>query len=198
MSNHLTWHIPNKENKIFLTFDDGPHPEVTPEILNILDQYHVKASFFCVGQNVEKYPKVFQMLQDGNHQVGNHTFNHYNGWKKPVAAYVENVRKCSQYVASPLFRPPYGRIKTSQIKALAPDYQIIMWSLLVGDFDQTVGKEKCLDRMIKYTKSGSIIVLHDSLKTQSKLIFALPRAIEFLLNKGFNFDKINQDLIIQR
>lgn len=189
-SRHLIWNIPNNENKLFLTFDDGPVPEVTNEVLSILDNFNIKATFFCLGDNAMKYPDTYKLIHENGHQRGCHGFNHVSGWKISSDDYLRNIRQCSEFIDSKLFRPPYGRIKRSQIKLLRDDYKIIMWSVLSGDFDNSVSKEKCLINVIKHSKSGSIIVFHDSLKAKERLLYALPRAIKILLEKGFTFDLI--------
>tara|TARA_B100000809_G_scaffold261206_1_gene309653 strand:+ start:619 stop:1230 length:612 start_codon:yes stop_codon:yes gene_type:complete len=184
----LTWDIPNVENKIFLTFDDGPIPEITDWVLDVLKQYQIKATFFCIGENVQKNPEIFQRILDEGHAVGNHTQNHLEGWKTEDEVYFKNIKKCSEQVNSKLFRPPYGRIKKSQYAILNSQYSIIMWDVLSGDFDVKTSAKKCYNNVIKNTKSGSIIVFHDSLKASENLKKTLPKAIDFLLKKGFFFD----------
>jgi peptidoglycan-N-acetylglucosamine deacetylase len=190
-SPELVWEIPNRENKVFLTFDDGPIPEVTPEVLQILNKYNVKATFFCVGDNVRKHPEICKMILDQGHQVGNHSFAHLNGSKTKDPVYIESVAKASHWIDSGLFRPPYGRIKRSQVEKLKRDYKIIMWTVLAGDFDVKYSPEDCLKNVLKYARSGSIIVFHDSLKAKSKVLFALPKVIEALLKQGLKFDVIS-------
>lgn len=188
---HLLWDIPNEENTIYLTFDDGPTPEITKWVLGILKQYHIKATFFCLGCNAEKYPEIYQAIRDEGHAIGNHTFNHLNGWKTTNETYLNNIADCAEIVQSSLFRPPYGKIRKSQARELIKTYKVIMWDVLSGDFDAKTSPEKCLDNVVKYTKSGSIIVCHDSTKAFKNLEYALPRAIEALLEKGFNFNIIS-------
>jgi peptidoglycan/xylan/chitin deacetylase (PgdA/CDA1 family) len=186
----LTWDIPNNENKIYLTFDDGPIPEVTEWVLDILKQYQIKATFFCIGDNIKKNPEIFQRILEDGHFVGNHTQNHLNGWKTEDEVYFKNIKECSELVNSKLFRPPYGRIKKSQHSILNTQYSIIMWDVLSGDFDAKTTPEQCYNNVIKNTKSGSIIVFHDSVKASENLKKTLPKAIDFLLKKGFVFDVI--------
>ena len=204
------WDVPNLENKIYLTFDDGPTPEITEWVLEELKKYNVKATFFCIGHNIEKYPEIFKKVINQGHSIGNHTFKHLNGWKTSTKEYIENVNLCESSILnlksnpsvselakqilnlqSKLFRPPYGKIKASQSKKLRKlDYKIIMWDVLSADFDTSISKEKCLDNVIKYTKSGSIIVFHDSFKAFPNLEYTLPTALKYWAEKGFLFDTI--------
>ena len=191
------WDIPNTENKIYLTFDDGPTPEVTEWVLSILKKNNLKATFFCIGNNIEKHPEIFNTIITEGHTIGNHTFNHKKGWKTKTADYIENVELCKsvicklQSVNCNLFRPPYGKIKPSQSKNLRKlGYKIIMWDVLSADFDPSVSKEKCLENATLKVTSGSSIVFHDSVKAFPNLKYALPRAIQILKEKGFVFDVI--------
>lgn len=186
----LLWEVDTDSKEIFLTFDDGPHPEITPQVLDILEEYNVKATFFCVGENVKKYPKTYASLVEKGHRTGNHCYNHLNGWKTNNKDYFDNIEKCSQLVDSHLFRPPYGRISPSQIKALKHQYKIIMWSIVTYDFDKTITPAQCLENTIKYTKAGSIVVFHDSEKASANLFYALPRFLEYFKKKGFVFNVI--------
>jgi len=199
-SNYV-WDIPNTENKIYLTFDDGPTPEITEWVLEELKKYNAKATFFCIGSNIEKYPEIFEKVIDGVHSIGNHTFNHLNGWKTSTEKYLENTKLCEDSILNlksaicnlqyKLFRPPYGKIKPSQSKKLRQlGYKIIMWDVLSADFDTTISPEKCLENVLKNVKSGSIIVFHDSAKAFSNLEYTLPKTLEYLKEKGFEFDVI--------
>lgn len=186
----LTWHKSRKEKYVYLTFDDGPIPVVTPFVLNTLKNFNAKATFFCIGDNVAKFPEVYAEVLSEGHSVGNHTFNHLRGWNSNNEDYLSNIRKCSGLVHSNLFRPPYGRIKKSQIADLRshfPDLKIIMWDVLSGDFDTGISKEKCLQNVLKNAKSGSIIVFHDSQKAFERLQYALPAVLETFKKKGFCF-----------
>ena len=196
-SNYV-WDIPNNENKVYLTFDDGPTPEITEWTLAQLKKHNAKATFFCIGDNIRKYPEIFQKVVSEEHSIGNHTFNHLNGWKTNTQNYIENTRlyEIEHYKLSTknskLFRPPYGKIKPSQSKILRNlGYKIIMWDVLSEDFDNTVSPEKCLENVLKNVTSGSIIVFHDSQKAYRNLEFALPRTLEFLKEKGFVCEKID-------
>lgn len=189
----LIWDMPNAEKCLYLSFDDGPIPEVTPYVLDVLAQFNVKATFFCIGDNVRKHPKVFDRLVSEGHAIGNHTFNHLNGWYTSTDRYLENIDECSKYTGSSLFRPPYGRISPNQIKAIKqemPDTKIIMWDVLSGDFDPKIDDEKCYQNVTRHAVSGSIIVFHDSLKAYQRLKDSLPKALAFWKEQGFEFDFI--------
>ena len=186
----LIWNIPVKEKKIFLTFDDGPVPGFTSEILNILNQFNAKATFFCVGENIKNHKKEFEKILKNGNLIGNHTFNHLNGRKTKFEEYISNISKSNDLYETKLFRPPYGRITFKQINEVSKNYKIIMWTVLTGDFDKNVSKEKCLKNAIKYTRKGSIIVFHDNKKTKEKVLFALPRFLEYFSKKDFTFETI--------
>lgn len=195
--NNLVWDISNSDKKIYLTFDDGPIPEVTEWVLDLLKSEGIKATFFCIGNNIKKHPEVYKRILAEGHQTGNHTFNHLNGWKTRSSQYIENLKLCeSEHLKlnienSFLFRPPYGKIKPSQSKLIRQlGYKIIMWDVLSYDFDSTISGEKCLENVISNTVQGSIIVFHDSIKSEKNLRFALPGAIQVLKDKGFTFDVI--------
>ena len=187
----LTWDFRAQKGKVFLTFDDGPIPEVTPYVLSVLAEFKIKATFFCIGDNVRKYPTVFQQIIDAGHSIGNHTFNHLNGWKTSNSEYTENTMLCESHFKSQIFRPPYGRIKRSQIKSLQNRFKIIMYDVLSGDFDTKIDAEKCYQNVVQNTSDGSIIVFHDSLKAFPNLKDALPKAITTLLKQGYNFHSID-------
>lgn len=186
----ITWEISSKEKAIYITFDDGPDPSTTPEIISLLDEYDAKATFFCTGKRAAKYPGLIDLIKGAGHSTGIHTFNHLNGWKTPDNAYIEDVHKCLKHIDSRLFRPPYGRIRFSQIRKLGKDFKIILWSVLPGDFDNKVNAEQCLENAINNTKKGSIIVFHDNPKYFEKLKLILPVFLKHFSNKGFRFKNI--------
>jgi peptidoglycan/xylan/chitin deacetylase (PgdA/CDA1 family) len=181
----LTWELPNDNNSIYITFDDGPNPETTPFILEELEKYSAKATFFCLGKNVDANPTVYDSILKHGHAVGNHTFNHYNGWKTNTRKYLEDVERCNKLIKSSLFRPPYGKIKHAQLRALRNNYSIIMWSSLSGDFDTELDKEKCLSSLLNNPQRGDIVVFHDSLKAKEKVKFALPSYLKYLYENNY-------------
>lgn len=222
----LIWNQSRAQKIVYLTFDDGPIPNVTDFVLNTLQSFGIKATFFCIGDNIVKHPEVFNKLKAAGHSIGNHTFNHLKGWKTDDETYLDNFLKCQALTQSDLFRPPYGRIKKSQVKRLKSKVQsiksevqslkheaiamelnqdsrletndlgletndsglkIIMWDVLSGDFDQNLSPEKCYQNVIKHTTNGSIIVFHDSLKAFERLQYALPKTIQYLSEKGYQF-----------
>jgi peptidoglycan/xylan/chitin deacetylase (PgdA/CDA1 family) len=186
----LLWNKNRSGNRIFVTFDDGPIPIVTPFVLNILKKYGAKATFFCIGDNVNKHRDIFEQVKNEGHSIGNHTYNHLKGWITGDHAYLDNFLKCDELLHSDLFRPPYGRVKRSQVKLLnkaKPGLQIVMWDVLSGDYDQNLEPEKCLKNVLKYTRPGSIIVFHDSLKAFGRLEYVLPKAMEEWAKMGFEF-----------
>lgn len=181
----LTWKVPAGQNEIFLTFDDGPHPEITPFVLDCLHTYNARATFFCVGKNVLKYPAVYRRILDEGHKAGNHTHNHLNGWNAGDKEYLDDVMLARKYIDSNLFRPPYGRISRFQVQQLKNFFTIIMWNVLSGDFDVELSSEKCLQNVVSNVKAGAIIVFHDSEKAFPRLEHVLPKVLEFMANKGF-------------
>lgn len=198
----LTWSIPAAEKELFLTFDDGPVSGPTEFVLDTLQKFNAKATFFCIGDNIRKYPDVFKKVIAQEHTVGNHTFNHLNGWKTKTDYYVDNIRQCNteiqehlsslaiEHPAPFVFRPPYGRITRNQINTLL-DTKIIMWDVLSVDYNNRLSSEKCLRNTIQATRSGSIIVFHDSYKAEKNLTFALPRFVEHFTSLGFEFKAIS-------
>ncbi|HEY0668738.1 MAG TPA: polysaccharide deacetylase family protein [Sphingobacteriaceae bacterium] len=183
----LIWNKSRNEKAIYLTFDDGPIPVVTPFVLNTLKKFDATATFFCIGDNVKKHPDIYkQVLQDG-HSVGNHTFNHLKGWKTGNADYLSNIEKCRELVDSNLFRPPYGRGTRSQYSILNSQYSIVMWDVLSWDFHENLSPEKCLKKVIRNTRNGSVVVFHDSLKAYPRLEYALPLALQHWQEKGYTF-----------
>lgn len=189
---NFVWSIPNAEKAIYLTFDDGPIPEVTPWVLELLNEYDAKGTFFCVGENVEKHPDLHQHVISDGHVVGSHTYNHLNGWSTDNIKYFHNVRRGAYEVKSELFRPPYGKLLPKQAMFLQRHYNIIMWDVLSGDFDENISKERCLENVIKNTSDGSIVVFHDSLKAKEKLQYVLPKVLEHFSELGYVFKSIDQ------
>ena len=191
----VTWHNDRQEPMVHLTFDDGPEPEVTPWVLDTLDRFKARGTFFCVGENIKNHPELFKEIIDRGHAVGNHTYNHLNGWKTSMANYVENVDLCQTLMVSngvkwktrPFMRPPYGRIKPMQICKLLPDFKIIMWDVLTCDFLSTVQPELSLKASIEATRYGSIVIFHDSLKAKRNLTYILPRYLEYFSERDCAF-----------
>jgi len=190
----LIWNINPAGRCIYLTFDDGPIPIVTPFVLNILKQYNAKATFFCIGDNVTKYPDIFEQVKNDGHAIGNHTYNHLKGWKTTDDAYLQNFLQADKLLNTALFRPPYGRIKRSQAKLLReakPGLKVIMWNVLSGDFDITLKPERCLNNVLNNTAGGDIVLFHDSLKAFPRLEYALPAAMEYWSKQGFSFNALS-------
>lgn len=210
----LLWNLPKTGNTLYLTFDDGPIPEVTPWVLALLKEYHAKATFFCIGENIVKHPEVFDQILAEGHNVGNHSFNHLDGWKTPISTYIENVEKTEKIIFEKqegryknqdnrteskekrnknlkLFRPPYGKITPKKIKILQEQgFKIVMWEVISGDFDVNISPENCLNNVLKNSKPGSIVVFHDSIKASANLKEVLPKVLEYFHQKGFEFNAI--------
>lgn len=186
------WRIPALEGKsVYLTFDDGPIPEITPWVLDILDQYQIKATFFCVGDNVRKYPEVFEEIIARGHTVGNHTYHHIKALGKSVTAYMQDVCAAHQLIHSRYFRPPYGHMRPSQMLEVSNSFEIVMWDVLTRDYNAKLTPEQVLNNVKRFTRNGSIIVFHDSIKAQHNLEVVLPQAIEWLLQEGYTFRKLS-------
>ncbi len=187
----LHWKIPTTEKKIYLTFDDGPIPDVTEAVLDTLKKFDAKGSFFCIGDNVKKHPGILKKVLAAGHVVGNHTFHHVSGWKTPSSVYKKEVEDADEVIndhagSTPtLFRPPYGRITREQIRSI--QHQIIMWDVLSFDYDLSMSPERCLKGTIKATRPGSIVVFHDSIKASKNLLYTLPRFLEAYSSKGYTF-----------
>ena len=194
-----TWRFLSEKKEIFLTFDDGPTPEITEFILSELKKYDAKATFFCIGKNIKNHPELFSQLISDGHSIGNHTQNHLKGWKTNTKDYVDNVLECNKTITQfnnatikqQLFRPPYGKIKKSQAKELLKrGYKIIMWDVLSADFDTTISNERCLQNVLENATKGSIIVLHDSVKAAERMKYALPKVLKTFSDKGYVFKAI--------
>ncbi len=188
-SDHV-WDIPTDEQCVYLTFDDGPIPEVTPWVLDLLEEYGFKGTFFCVGENIQKNPDIYQRILDEGHSIGNHTYNHLNGWVTDKSDYLDNIQKWDDIAESNLFRPPYGKLKPMQAVAIKQEKTIVMWDILSGDFDATITAEQCLNNVISNFKEGSIIVFHDNVKSFDKLKVVLPAFCELLAARGWHSDKV--------
>lgn len=194
------WSVDTNNKEIYLTFDDGPTPVITEFVLDTLRKHKAKATFFCIGKNIDNHPELFQRIIDEGHSIGNHTQNHVNGWKTNNKLYIRQVYNCQSVIGKYLthttkkqilFRPPYGKIKNSQAKELIElGYKIIMWSVLSGDFDLNITKEQCLSNVLKNTKKGDIVVFHDSKKAYKNVEYTLPVMLKYFSNKGFNFKKL--------
>ncbi len=196
-----TWHFPLSKNKIYLTFDDGPTPQVTEWVLEQLKKYDAKATFFCIGKNIEENPSVFKKLLEQGHSIGNHTHTHPNGWKTTTNDYLENVELCQKTLAANnvstrLFRPPYGKLKPLQFNSLKKKgFKIIMWDILSADFDATIEPEECLKNVVQNIKQGSIIIFHDSKKAFKNLEYSLPQVLEYAKNKNLRCEIISNSTI---
>ena len=189
------WDIPGREKTLYLSFDDGPHPVITPWVLDELKKYNAKATFFCIGKNVIAYPDVYKRIMIEGHRVGNHTRDHLNGWKVRDRDYVDNVMDAARYIDSNLFRPPYGRISSFQAACLRAEplnFSIIMWTVLSADFDEQVPPAVCARNVLRHAKPGSIVVFHDSEKAFERLKVCLPRTLEHFMEQGYRFEVIKR------
>lgn len=197
---YYTWDIPVKEKILYLSFDDGPHETATPFVLEQLRKYNAKATFFCIGKNVVKYPAIFHQILEEGHAIGNHTYNHLNGWKEKNQKYTDDILEAKKYIDSNLFRPPYGRLTGFQARLLkkgapfnptdSPGFRIIMWSVLSGDFDQKLDAPTCRDHVVLNAYPGAIIVFHDSTKAWDRMKDALPAVLEHFSKAGYLFQAI--------
>lgn len=188
----LTWRIPTAEKVLYLTFDDGPIPGITPWVLATLKQYNAKGTFFCVGENAAQHTEVLDQVIAEGHAIGNHTHQHLNGWATENIPYFHNVRKCAKLIPSNLFRPPYGRISPKQAQFLQRHYRVVMWDVLSGDFDQSIAPEQVLGNVVSKAGPGSIVVFHDSIKAEKNLKYALPRVLEYFSGQGYRFEALEQ------
>jgi peptidoglycan/xylan/chitin deacetylase (PgdA/CDA1 family) len=181
----LLWKVKTGKKEVFITFDDGPVPGLTDEILDILKAYHARATFFCVGENASRNPGTYQRLLREGHATGNHSQHHLKGWKTPFQEYIQDVEQASEYVDSKLFRPPYGMITYRQARALSQRFRVVMWSVLTRDFDARVTPEQCLSIAVGGVGPGAIIVFHDNIKAREKVLYALPKLLEYLEKEGY-------------
>jgi len=184
------WRFPETDRVVYLTFDDGPIPEVTPWVLDLLRKEGIRATFFCVGENVLKYPEVYRQILDDGHSVGNHTFNHWQGLKHTDQSYFRNIEKAGMYIDSDLFRPPHGWLKASQYRILKKKFRIIMWDLITCDYDSRLKPEKVFRNITEFVRPGSILTFHDSIKAKPNLTEALPQAIRWMKEQGYRFEAI--------
>ena len=186
----ITWEIPDAAPSLYLTFDDGPTPGITAGVLESLEKFHAKATFFCIGRNVERHPDIYRQILDAGQVTGNHTYSHLKGWYTPNREYFEDVALAAELIRSRLYRPAYGMITPSQLRHLKQGYRIVMWDIMSYDFAYNTSPEKCLGNVIRYVKPGSVVVFHDSLKASEKVLYALPRVLEYFSGKGFSFKSI--------
>ncbi len=187
------WQMQGNEKALYLTFDDGPHPTITPIVLDLLLKYNAKATFFCIGDRVKRYPEIMERIIVEGHAIGNHTQHHVNGWASSDLEYMDQVSQASKFIPSKLFRPPYGRIKRSQAALLQKEgYKVVMWTILSADYDHTITKEECIRRVVRRIESGDIYLFHDSEKGEERMVAVLPRLLKVATDKGFLFKKIEE------
>lgn len=187
----LQWNVSSKSKNLYLTFDDGPTPEITDWVLNELKKVNAKATFFCIGRNVERYPDIYNRIVNDDHAVGNHTYSHLNGWKTWYHEYIDDVNLASEFVKSRLFRPPYGKIRQNQIRNLRKHgFKLFMWDVLSEDYNNDVTPDQCLENVLNYTEKGSIIVFHDSVKASNNLYEVLPQILKIYTEKGYKFKRL--------
>ncbi len=191
----LIWDLKNGQKEIFLTFDDGPNPEVTPMVLSILKEYNARATFFCIGRNAERYPEIMKMIREDGHSFGNHTYSHLKGWITSNSEYYSDIELAGKFISTDLFRPPYGKIKRSQLKYLRQFYKIIMWDVMSSDFDHSITKEKCVRNVLDNIRPGSIVVFHDSVKSKERMLYALPIVLESLNKMDYALNNIDSGLL---
>jgi peptidoglycan/xylan/chitin deacetylase (PgdA/CDA1 family) len=186
----LLWNVPGSTDTVYLTFDDGPIPEVTPWVLDQLKEHGAKATFFCLGRNAELYRPIFDRIMEEGHTIGNHTYDHVNGWNTTLFAYLRNVLQCQQITRTDLFRPPYGRITREQAKALEVRFKVVMWEVLSADFDVSIDGQQCYRNVIDNMRPGSVIVFHDSLKAADRLQVALPLVMKEIISRGWKMEAL--------
>jgi peptidoglycan/xylan/chitin deacetylase (PgdA/CDA1 family) len=188
----IIWNLQDVKPSLYLTFDDGPNPDVTLEVLSILQHFNANATFFCIGRNVERHPEIYQQIYHAGHRTGNHTYSHLKGWYTPNVEYYNDIRLASEFIESRLYRPAYGMITPAQVKYLGQYYKIVMWNVMSYDFADHTSPERCLKNVLRYANPGSIIVFHDSLKAAKKVLYALPRVLEHFGERGYSFKSIDR------
>lgn len=186
----ITWDIRSSDPALYLTFDDGPTPDITSRVLLELDRFQAKATFFCIGRNVERHPDIYRQVVEKGHAVGNHTYSHLKGWYTDDKEYYDDISLAASFIHSHLYRPAYGMITPSQLKYLRQQYQVVLWDVMSYDFDFNTSPEQCLSNVIRHARPGSVVVFHDSAKASEKTLYALPRVLEHFAGKGFVFKKI--------
>jgi peptidoglycan-N-acetylglucosamine deacetylase len=191
----ITWKINTDEKVIYLTFDDGPIPYLTEKILKILDLFNAKATFFCVGDNVRKYPSIYHEILAEGHMTGNHTFSHLSGLTTDTEAYIKNIEKASEYIDSSLFRPPHGRMKATQQSEISKSYEIVLWDILTFDFNKNLTPEDCFGNVKQFGRPGSIVVFHDNMKAEDNMIYALSQTLLLYSKAGYKFKALSPELI---
>ena len=184
------WKIDTDEKVIYLTFDDGPHPVITPWIIDLMNQYDAKGTFFLIGDAVSRYPDLYQLYKANGHQVGNHTYKHIKGWQSRKKNYLKEIAQCAEVVDSSLFRPPYGQINLNAIREIKKQYRVVMWDVLSCDFDTENSSEICLSNVINYSKKGSIVVFHENEKSMKNIMYALPKVLDYFTKLGYLFKAI--------
>tara|TARA_B110000091_G_scaffold209127_1_gene249805 strand:+ start:12691 stop:13332 length:642 start_codon:yes stop_codon:yes gene_type:complete len=186
----VLFHLPRVEKKLYLTFDDGPHPDITKWVLEELDKFDAKATFFCVGENLKNFNDFIDAFHKNGHRIGNHTFNHLNGWNTKAEIYYQNIDEFQELYPAAFFRPPYGKIKTRQTAAISEHMKVVLWDVLTGDFNENLSSQSCLKHVLKYTKPGSILVFHDSLKAEKTLKTLLPQVLKHYSKNKFTFEAL--------
>lgn len=186
------WQVKTDKKEIYLTFDDGPTPGVTDKALDLLKEHEAKATFFCLGKNVQFFPELYNRIIEEGHAVGNHSWDHPDGWKTHDVAYLKNILEASRIISSNLFRPPYGRITPSQVGALKSRFLPVMWTVLSGDFDHSITPEKCLDNVLNNIENGSIVVFHDSVKAKKNMLYTLEKSLEYFQTDGYTLPTLSQ------
>lgn len=190
----LCWKIPATEKVLYLTFDDGPEPAVTPYVLDLLKRYNARATFFCIGKNVAQHPSLYSRIKEEGHATGNHTYSHLKGWITRTNEYLKDVKACADLVDSRIFRPPYGKISYSQYRKISRDYCIVLWDIITHDYDKHLDVNKAVKACISSANPGSVIVFHDSLKAQRNLEVLLPAILEHFSKEGYTFSSLSEDL----